>query len=100
VPHHKLTLIIIDAFLLISQFLRLAAIRRGQGEDETDPNAPENLALEGILAKLYGGDEAAVEAMTNIILGSDVQAVSIGGEIVSTTCMDFLEYSVAGLTLL
>jgi hypothetical protein len=73
-----------DGLLLISQFLRLAAIRRG--DEEADAALDENKALEGVLAKVYTGDEEAVQTMLKIIGGSSVQTVSVNSEILATTC--------------
>jgi ribosomal protein L16 Arg81 hydroxylase len=70
--------------LLISQFLRLAAIRRG--DEEADATLDENKALEGVLAKVYTGDEEAVQTMLKIIHGSSDKTVSVTSEILSTTC--------------
>jgi hypothetical protein len=73
-----------DGLLLISQFLRLAAIRRG--DEEADATLDENKALEGVLAKVYTGDEEAVQTMLKIIMGSNVPTVSVNGEVLTTTC--------------
>ena len=73
-----------DGLLLISQFLRLAAIRRG--DEEADATLDENKALEGVLAKVYTGDEEAVQTMLQIIKGSNTQTVSVNGEVLTTTC--------------
>lgn len=76
-----------DGLLLISQFLRLAAIRRG--DEEADAALDENKALEGVLAKVYTGDEEAVQTMLRIIRGSDVPTVSVNSEVLNTTCKFF-----------
>lgn len=73
-----------DGLLLISQFLRLAAIRRG--DEEADATLDENKALEGVLAKVYTGDEEAVQTMLKIIQGSSAQTVSVNSEVLTTTC--------------
>jgi hypothetical protein len=73
-----------DGLLLISQFLRLAAIRRG--DEEADATLDENKALEGVLAKVYTGDEEAVQTMLKIIGGSNVPTVSVSSEVLTTTC--------------
>ena len=70
--------------LLISQFLRLAAVRRG--DEDADHALDENRALEGVLSKLYGGDDAAVVTMVNLIQGSEQTARSVEGETLTTTC--------------
>jgi hypothetical protein len=81
---HKSVLMTAGAFLLISQFLRLAAIRRG--EEDADRELPENIALEGLLAQLYAGDNSAVVTMQNIIQGSSQKVISIDGKTVDRTC--------------
>jgi hypothetical protein len=73
-----------DALLLLSQFLRLAAIRRG--DDEADVNLDENKALEGVLSQVYSGDLKAVDTMVNLIQGSEKTTVSIASEPLKTTC--------------
>jgi hypothetical protein len=73
-----------SGLLLISQFLRLAAVRRG--DEEADATLDENKALEGVLGKVYGGDKEAVECMVNIIRGNDSPTVSISNEPLNTTC--------------
>jgi hypothetical protein len=70
--------------LLLSQFLKLAAIRRG--EDEA-AELEESKALEGLLAQVYAGDATAVAAMLNLIQGSGDTIVSVMGEALSVTCM-------------
>jgi len=70
--------------LLVSQFLRLAAVRRS--EDETSALSDENKALEGILSKIYSGDENAVDNMVKIIQGSEEPTVSVNFEPLTTTC--------------
>lgn len=70
--------------LLLSQFLKLAAIRRG--EDEA-AELEESKALEGLLAQVYAGDATAVSAMLNLIQGSSETIVSVMGEALSVTCM-------------
>ena len=73
-----------NAFLLLSQFLRLAAIRRG--DEEADVELDENKALEGVLSQVYTGDLNAVETMVNLIQGSEQTTVSISNESLKTTC--------------
>ena len=72
------------ALLLLSQFLRLAAIRRG--DEEADVNLDENKALEGVLSQVYSGDLKAVDAMVNLIQGSEKTTTSIASEPLKTTC--------------
>jgi hypothetical protein len=69
--------------LLLSQFLKLAAIRRG--EDET-AELEESKALEGLLAQVYAGDATAVASMLNLIQGSSDTITSVMGEHLSVTC--------------
>jgi len=72
-----------DNFLILSQFLRLAAARRAE---EADPTLDENLALEGLLLAVYGGDESAVSAMLKLAEGTDDLAQSTTGEQLQSTC--------------
>ncbi|KAK3997198.1 hypothetical protein QBC44DRAFT_109104 [Cladorrhinum sp. PSN332] len=69
-------------FLLVSQFLRLAASRRAEDHDAT---LDENQALEGILLYLYSGDDNAVATMNKLVQGSDEQTRSTAGETLQTT---------------
>ncbi len=73
-----------DALLLLSQFLRLAAIRRA--DSEADVNLDENKALEGVLTLAYHGDSRAVEALFNLIRGSEKTTISVNSEPLETTC--------------
>lgn len=72
-----------DNFLALSQFLRLAAARRAE---EADPTLDENLALEGVLLAVYGGDETAVETMIKLVEGSEEKALNTAGEQLESTC--------------
>jgi hypothetical protein len=72
-----------DSLLVVSQFLRLAAARRAEGEN---PEQDENLALEGILLQVYSGDETAVGTMLKLVQGTDDQAKSVSGDVLQTTC--------------
>jgi formate dehydrogenase maturation protein FdhE len=72
------------ALLLISQFLRLAAVRRG--DEDADAALDENMALEGLLSKVYTGDASAVETMVKIIQGSSERTASVNSELLATTC--------------
>ncbi|KAH8786696.1 hypothetical protein BGZ57DRAFT_881906 [Hyaloscypha finlandica] len=78
--------------LLLSQFLKLAAIRRG--EDEA-AELEESKALEGLLAQVYAGDATAVAAMLNLIQGSGDTIVSVMGEALSVTYADIKAASLA-----
>jgi hypothetical protein len=72
-----------SAFLALSQFLRLAAVRRGEEEDQ---ELPENVALEALLVKVYTGDISAVGAMSKIIEGSADSVTTQAGDVLSVTC--------------
>ena len=76
-----------DNFLVLSQFLRLAAARRAE---EADPTLDENAALEGVLLAVYGGDELAVRTMLKLVEGSEETTVGTGGEQLETTCKLFI----------
>jgi len=75
-----------SSLLLVSKFLQLAAHRRGE---EHDPTLDENKAIEGLLHKVYLGNENAVAAMTKIIQGSE-DTTSFNGELLNTTCKCFI----------
>ncbi|RQM04724.1 hypothetical protein DH86_00004325 [Scytalidium sp. 3C] len=79
--------------LLISQFLRLAAIRRA--DEEADANQDENKALEGVLARVYTGDENAVTTMLKLIQGSEEETVSVTGDVLTTTYAQIKALSLA-----
>ncbi|KAK5660642.1 hypothetical protein OQA88_12005 [Cercophora sp. LCS_1] len=79
--------------LVLSQFLRLAAARRAEGEDTSD----EGQALEGVLLHIYSGDEAAVTAMLKLVGGSDEQTTGTNGEQLQTTFARVKELSVSYL---
>ncbi|KAI4843423.1 hypothetical protein E4T44_06744 [Aureobasidium sp. EXF-8845] len=61
-----------------SQFLRAAAAKRVI-EEEADSD--ESKAFEGALLLVYGGDDKAVDAVMNLITGSDEQVPSVEGEL-------------------
>ncbi|KUI67181.1 hypothetical protein VM1G_02962 [Cytospora mali] len=71
-----------DGFLVLSQFLRLAAHRRAEAPGSEDD---EDMALEGILLSVYGGDELAVAAMLNLYEGTDDKTTGVAGEALQTT---------------
>lgn len=75
------------SLLLISQFLRLAAVRRSEDQDSEQE---ESKALEGLLAAVYTGNAQAVSAMTNLVQGSDEVIRGVDGEETSVTCMCIL----------
>lgn len=72
-----------DGFLVLSQFLRLAANRRQEAENSVED---ADLAIEGILLSVYTGDQAAVAAMTKLYHGSDDSTTTIEGTPLQTTC--------------
>ncbi|KUJ11011.1 uncharacterized protein LY89DRAFT_625380, partial [Mollisia scopiformis] len=67
-----------DNLLLLSQFLKLAAIRRSE---EEVAELEESKALEGLLGQVYHGDSTAVSAMMNLIQGSSEKVKSVNGEV-------------------
>ena len=72
-----------ESLLLVSQFLRLAAIRRGE---EENAELEESKALEGLLASVYTGNSTAVSAMINLIKGSSETLKSVDNEDTAVTC--------------
>ncbi|KAL1636926.1 hypothetical protein SLS56_001023 [Neofusicoccum ribis] len=58
--------------LIFSQFLRAAAARRQQGDDESELSK----AFEGALLLVYGGNPEAVEAAEKLISGSEEHVLS------------------------
>jgi hypothetical protein len=66
-----------------SQFLRAAAAKRVI-EEEADSD--ESKAFEGALLLVYGGDDKAVDAVMNLITGSDEQVPSVEGELLPVKC--------------
>lgn len=69
--------------LVLSQFLRLAAARRG--DEEADSTADENMALEGVLLHVYSGDNNAVETMLKLVQGAEDHTTSTSGDVLQTT---------------
>ncbi|KAK4152899.1 hypothetical protein C8A00DRAFT_15842 [Chaetomidium leptoderma] len=69
-------------FLILSQFLRLAAARRAEDADST---SDESMALEGVLLHIYSGDDSAVATMMKLVQGADEQTRSTSGETLQTT---------------
>lgn len=76
-----------DGFLVLSQFLRLAADRRVAAENSTEDS---DLAIEGVLLKVYNGDHTAVAAMSKLYHGSDDTTTAIDGTALETTCTLYL----------
>ena len=72
-----------DGLLALSQFLKLAAVRRTNEENQ---DSPENIALESLLVKVYTGDLTAVGFMSKIIQGPTDQVASQDGDILPVTC--------------
>jgi hypothetical protein len=72
-----------ENLLLISQFLKLAAIRRSE---EEIAEQEESKALEGLLGQVYHGDSTAVSAMMNLIQGTSDKVKSVNGEILDIDC--------------
>lgn len=72
-----------DGFLVLSQFLRLAANNRVEAEDSQED---ANRAIEGILLSVYTGDQAAVAAMSKLYHGSDDTTAAVDGTPLQTTC--------------
>lgn len=73
-----------DSLLVLTQFLKLAAVRRT--EEEANMELDENKAFEGILAKVYSGDEVGVQFMLKLIEGSGESTISVSEEPLQTTC--------------
>ncbi|TVY43896.1 hypothetical protein LOCC1_G003844 [Lachnellula occidentalis] len=74
-----------DGLLALSQFLKLAAVRRTTEEHQ---DAPENIALESLLVKVYTGDLTAVSFISKIIQGSTENVASQEGDILPVTYAD------------
>ncbi|CAN8104554.1 unnamed protein product [Discula destructiva] len=79
-------------FLVLSQFLRLAAKRRQEAENSEEDS---DLAIEGILLSVYTGDHAAVAAMSKLYQGSDDTTAAIDGTPLQTTFGQVREQAVA-----
>ncbi|KAG9229000.1 hypothetical protein BJ875DRAFT_446360 [Amylocarpus encephaloides] len=78
--------------LLLSQFLRLAAIRRGEDEDS---ELEENKALEGVLGRVYTGDSIAVATMLSLIDGTDEKIYSVNGDLLTVSYADIKRVALA-----
>lgn len=74
-------------FLILSQFLRLAAARR---MEEPNTQSDEGLALEGVLLHVYSGDEDAVSTMLKLVKGVSETTRSVSDQVLMTTCKDIL----------
>ena len=71
-----------EKLLILSRFLRAAAAKRSDGDD----TAEENLAFEGALLLIYGGDHSAVQAMQKLIDGSEEIVPTVEGQPSDFTC--------------
>lgn len=69
--------------LVFSQFLRAAAAKRNV---EEDASTDENMAFEGALLLVYGGDQKAVDTAVSIVEGSDEQVPNIEGAPLPIKC--------------
>ena len=74
-----------NTLLVFTQFLRCAAAKRHEEDDDSDLNR----AFEGALLLVYGGDEQAVDAAINITGGADVAVPDIQGVKGSLKCEFF-----------
>jgi hypothetical protein len=72
-------------FLTFGRFLKAAAARRQETEEELDL---EGKAFEGVLSNVYTGDVTAVEAIEKLINGSDEKVRDYTGEL-DVTCKCF-----------
>lgn len=72
-----------QSLMTISQFLRLAAVQRG---NEENAEQAENQALEALLGAIYAGTNGAVTAMINLIEGSEDAITLTDGQPSSITC--------------
>lgn len=81
-----------DSLLVLSQFLRLAAARRGE---EHDSELDENRALEGVLLQVYSGDEEGVSTMLKLVKGSLENAKSVASEPLEATFAQIKQAAVA-----
>ena len=75
-----------DSLLTLSQFLRLAAARRA---DDQNQQLDENLALEGVLLQVYAGDESGVTTMLKLVQGVEETTKGVSNEPLQTTCEFF-----------
>ncbi|MCJ1307356.1 hypothetical protein MMC25_001002 [Agyrium rufum] len=71
-----------EDLLVLSRFLRAAAAKRQEG----DENADENRAFEGVLLLVYGGDANAVTVMEKLIEGAEDKVPAIDGTLLDITC--------------
>lgn len=71
-----------EQLLTLSRFLCAAAQLRHAGDAES----VESLAFEGVLFKLYGGNQNAVTEMLKLINGAQENVVSVEGNALEMTC--------------
>jgi len=71
-----------ESLLTLSRFLRAAAAKRQDG----DENSEGNRAFEGALLLVYGGDAKAVAAMENLIDGSEDKVPFVDTQLSDFTC--------------
>lgn len=71
-----------ESLLVLSKFLRAAAAKRQNGDEYSS----ENRAFEGALLLVYGGETGAVEAMEQLISGSDEKVPATDGKLSELTC--------------
>ena len=74
-----------DKLLVLSKFLRAAASKRQSGDEASQ----ENLAFEGLLLLVYGGETGAVAAMESLIAGSDEKVRTVEGAESELSCKPF-----------
>lgn len=79
-------------FLILSQFLRLAAARRAE---EVDPTLDENQALEGVLLGVYSGDDGAVATIQKLVQGVEEPTRNTAGETLKTTFAEVKQAAIA-----
>jgi hypothetical protein len=72
-----------EKLLVFSQFLRAAAAKRAI---EEEAGTDENMAFEGALLLVYGGDQKAVDTAVSIIEGSEEEVPSIDGSPLPVKC--------------
>ncbi|KAK5015286.1 hypothetical protein LTR60_002324 [Cryomyces antarcticus] len=78
-----------ERLLMLSRFLRAAAARRQNEEDQSE----EGKAFEGALLLVYGGDPSAVLAAEKIIEGADEPVPSVEGDLLTVKYSQIKELS-------
>ncbi|KAK4213250.1 hypothetical protein QBC37DRAFT_175543 [Rhypophila decipiens] len=79
-------------FLILSQFLRLAAARR---IEEPQNTSDEGLALEGVLLHIYSGDEDAVSTILKLVKGVEETTRSVADAPLQTTYAQVKQLAIA-----